>query len=105
MSDSGGIAYRDASNASIIWNSGTNAWGSSAPLSLSTGVDYSVELESDGTRWRVTAYDANEAVLTQTAWVNWSATLSTPADTYIGWGDPITDVNTGTGTTDAYTEN
>jgi hypothetical protein len=104
VNDTGGIAYRDSTNTSVSWNAGTNAWGSSGSVTLALSTDYSIEIEADGTRWRVTVYDANDTIITQTAWITWTATLSTPATTYLGWGDYLTDFNTGTNETTAYTE-
>lgn len=104
VNDIGGVSYRDSANVSQSWNAGTNSWGSVGAVTLALNTDYSIEIESDGARWRVTIYDANEAILTQTSWITWAATLSTPADTYVGWGDNVTDFNTGTSETTAYTE-
>jgi hypothetical protein len=104
IADDGVFFYRDTGNVAVLYNAGTNAWGSSGAVTLSTGVDYVVEIESDGTNMRMALYDSTDTLIEQTPTVPWSSILSLNSYTFVSFGDYLTDFWTVTGTTYTYTE-
>jgi hypothetical protein len=104
IADDGVFFYRDVSNVAVLYNAGTNAWGSSGAVTLSTGVDYIVEIESDGTNMRMALYDSTDTLIEQTPTVPWASILSLNSYTFVSFGDYLTDFWTVTGTTYTYTE-
>lgn len=108
ITDTGNVFGRDVPGTGYWeYNQSTGTWGSGAGTSLyafSLGVTYIAEIESDGSNMRISIYDANDILLSQTAWTAWANFQAPTATTYIGFGDYVTDFFTEVSTTTAYLE-
>lgn len=97
------LVYRNDSDTLTTWNPDTQSWSTSYEgiYDLTTGEYYTIEIHSDGSGWYMILKDKDEAVITQTSTVSWSAIYSGGTGSFWAvWGDMTTNYFYGDGESD-----